>query len=191
MIPLNLTNILGYTFLALLMIYGIYTMIVIYQEKSHFKDDSKSYNLLYYRLFVPYWWTLVKQDTNFLEFARTDTRYDWYGKYILKKLPPLPLPELLENYLQEKNIILDNDDRKITHTEHGLVKTKLNENIECLYRVEGTGTEAETERVYFDVCFLKDKRHEEILICESRSSVLNGSVEGPFFEETLKFIEDL
>lgn len=189
MIPLNLTNILGYCLIIAALLYGAYTMVVIKQEQTHFKDDSKSFNLLYYRLFVPYWWTAVKTEKTLIEFARTDTRYDWYGKFFFQANESENLEQILESFLEQKQIILD-DDKRITHTKHGLIKSELKNHIKNFYRVEGTGTEAETERIYYDICLIQDKRHKEILFCESRASVLNGGVEGPFFEEVLKYLED-
>ena len=55
-----------------------------------------------------------------------------------------------------------------------------------MIEVGGTATENTIDRIYYDIAMIRSDN--EILICESKSSILNGAVEGPYFEEVLKRI---
>ena len=50
-------------------------------------------------------------------------------------------------------------------------------------------TEDIENRIYLDIMIYKDIMQEDFLLCISRSSILNGMVEGPYFEEVLKTME--
>jgi hypothetical protein len=184
-----LTQIISWSSVVLLILWGLYTLRVIKNEKTHFKYHSKTFPLLHYRLFVPAWWgvTLNNPELPALKFERTDTRYDWYAYFSWKKNPKSQsLEDLAQEWLKSEEIEID-PDRKLTED----FRFGIQENVESFYRIEGTATEKESERIYYDLCLIKDKRYEGYFFAESKSSVLNGLVEGPYFEETLKHIETL
>ncbi|MFZ4714643.1 MAG: hypothetical protein ACOYL6_13060 [Bacteriovoracaceae bacterium] len=137
---------------------------------------------------MPHWWSATIEETTKLRFERTDTRYDWYAIFTWKENPEnLSLESLAQNWMNEQEIEID-PDRKETSENYC---EALKENIEFFYRVEGTATEKESERIYYDLCFIKDKRFPQFFFAENKSSVLNGLVEGPYFEEVLKHLESM
>ena len=54
--------------------------------------------------------------------------------------------------------------------------------------LEGSATEeeGEGERIYFDAYLVHHPEKKCVLYAESKSTILNGPVEGPYFEECLK-----
>ena len=66
----------------LIMIGGaIYTLKIIGEEKSSFKQESYQVQFENLSLMIPNWWTIIDQTPHSLRFARTDTRYDWYAVF--------------------------------------------------------------------------------------------------------------
>jgi hypothetical protein len=84
----------------------------------------------------------------------------------------------------KRNLIFD-EDTSIVQAPSMLVEIHQ-QGIEAL-RIEGTATEDSEHRVYYDAFIIQgDKGH---LYLESRSSILNGLLEGPFFEQTISKIK--
>ncbi len=187
-------QIFSWTFVILMIFWGLYTLRVINREKTHFKYHSKAFSLPHYRLFVPLWWTATKMsdDEPYIRFERTDTRYDWYAFFTWKKGKESETLESIANaWLLKEEIQIDEDRKLTTNKEHLLFPEEIKPHIDAVYRIEGTATEKESERIYYDLCLIKDRRYPEFFFAENKSSVLNGLVEGPYFEETLKHLESL
>ena len=93
-----------------------------------------------------------------------------------------------EGYLEEIKVELDNSYESFTETlkaEYMFRDLKLREKVEDFYRCEGIGTQDQTKRVYVDVAVFQLKGSDKQYVCSSVSSILNGCVEGPYFEEAL------
>lgn len=184
---------MAWAILGLILILALYTLFIIKKEQKNFKEEAKSFQLKHYKLFVPNWWGVEAQapENDFIKFKRLDTRYDWYAYFCWKNHSNQSLEKILGLHLAEQEIVFD-EDRKIIKNSAELIKNHdLLNSITEFYRLEGTATQSQEERLYVDYCLIKDKRFEGYFFAESKSSVLNGLVEGPFFEETLKYLENI
>lgn len=184
---------MAWAILIIFLLLGAYTLFIIKKEKVSYKVDAQIFPLKHYKLFVPNWWGVEMRgpENDFIKFKRLDTRYDWYAYFCWKKNVETSLDKILERHLQEQNIVFD-EDRKIIKNSLELVKDPVLQNsIMEFYRLEGTATQSQEERLYLDLCLIKDKRFDGYFFAESKSSVLNGLVEGPFFEEALKYLETI
>ena len=83
---------------------------------------------------------------------------------------------------------LDYDADDVTLVTDGRVlfrDSAIQERFKEVIRVEGKASQRIEERLYLDMCLMRDSNKQGYFLFESRSSVLNGLVEGPFFEEVL------
>jgi hypothetical protein len=178
---------------TLLLIIGglIYAAIVIKNEKSVFLNNLKIYHLKHFTFKIPSWWGLEKDVVSPLRssFIRKDTRYDW--RAIFEWLPlksseiGLSGQDIFIQIIKKKNILFDERDSIV----HETTLTNINKSYIETVRVEGMATEDGTERIYYDGFIILDKKSKGYLFCESKSSILNGMIEGPYFEEAIKSIE--
>jgi hypothetical protein len=170
----------------------VYMMIVIKEEKSSYKDSFINYTLNPIVFPAPSWWSLTDQSENHLQFERTDTRYDWKAKLHWlehddwNSSKNIDLEELMVQELQKRSLEFDEINsvvhRPASFEQHPLV-IKGDWQV-C--RIEGTASKAVIERVYYDAYLVRDLQLKRHLYCESQSSVLNGLVEGPYFEEMME-----
>ena len=87
--------------------------------------------------------------------------------------------------IKDKNIVFDSDTSVIKNPSD-FIGHQIFKDIEAdMIRVEGTATQELQHRIYYDAFLIRDKVPKGFLFCESRSSILNGMLEGPFFEEVL------
>jgi len=167
-------------FLFLILIALGYAAWVIKKEKKTFLENPISYKIGPFLLDIPKWWSPINDKKNQLIFERKDTKYEWAATFSLIKEPSdfINLDILLIDFVKGKKILFDPESSDINF------KKNLN-NLE-LIEVGGTATADEIERIYYEIAILKSNK--DILICESKSSILNGAVEGPYFEEVIKRI---
>lgn len=183
-------NIVGWLIVVLLIGAGFYTMRIIGEEKSSFKDDSYQVTFGDLLLMIPNWWSITSQTENEIRFERTDTRYDWYA--VFQYLPThegKDLPKLLEEKLNLEQMEFDEDVVFETDSRVLFRDSKVQELFQEVIRVEGKGSQRVIERFYYDVYLMRALNDPGYFIFESRSSVLNGLVEGPYFEESLSELE--
>ena len=135
---------------------------------------------------IPNWWSLQEKTGNQLKFERTDTRYDWYSLYTyypdhLNKELPLLLEEKLnlEGIEFDMDVVFETDSRVLFRDE------EVQKEFQEIIRVEGQGSQNVVDRIYYDIYLMRRLGDRGYFIFESRSSVLNGLVEGPYFEESL------
>jgi hypothetical protein len=165
---------------------AFYTMRIIGQEKTSFEEESYQVQFGNLQLRIPDWWTLTSQADRELKFERTDTRYDWYAFYRYLPLEQaMALDELLAAKLEAEEIEFDMDVTFETDSRVLFRDKKIQEHFQEVIRVEGKASQRTTERIYYDIYLLRGLNEEGYFIFESRSSVLNGLVEGPYFEESL------
>lgn len=165
-------------------------MKIIGQEKSSFKDESYQLTFGPLSLQVPNWWTITDQESSRLRFARTDTRYDWFAVYqYFPDHQQMPLPQLLEQKLNAEEIEFDEDVVFETDSRVIFRDTQVQEHFQEVIRVEGKASQQVVDRIYYDIYLLRGLNDAGYFIFESRSSVLNGLVEGPYFEESLAELE--
>lgn len=172
--------------LIALILGAFYTMKVIGEEKSSFKDDSYLVQFENLELMIPNWWTIVDQSSHHLRFERTDTRYDWYSVFQYypdhggKEMTELLTAKLdLEKLEFDMDVVFETDSRVLFRD------SRVQEFFQEVIRVEGKASQNVTERTYYDVYIMRAQNSPGYFIFESWSSVLNGLVEGPYFEESL------
>ncbi|MCB9061157.1 MAG: hypothetical protein H6622_06520 [Halobacteriovoraceae bacterium] len=174
------------TFLGIIL-FIIYTAIAIKNEKDLYEVFSVDLLFHQLKLKLPSWWGIKIQNENYIEFERKDTYYDWRARFKWvedNESVHKSLKELFATEVKKLGIIFDLDT-----TEFDTPTPKL-KNMPCL-RVEGTGTQNQEDRIYYDACLIKDISKKGYYFFECHSSVLNGSLEGPYFEEVLKRIQIL
>ena len=162
-----------------------YAAIVIGNEKNTYLQEADKTAFHKIEIPIPNWWGLTKKEANYLRYERTDTRYDWFAtyEYLSSKLP---VPELIIEKLQSEKIKMDPEAVIEERSAHLFRNEELLSQIYQMSRIEGMATHDEQDRLYYDIVILKlegdlDNYYQFI----SRSSVLNGAIEGPFFEEAL------
>ena len=176
------SNIVWWTLLGAVLIFSIYAAFVIKNEKKDAVNRGIPLSFHGFTFAIPCWWTATTKSDDFITYERTDTRYDW--KACFHWLPSETIKEdpqsIFEKMTTKRNIVLDHETAVIK------VPTMLidlnNQGIEAL-RVEGTATEDNEHRIYYDAFVFKGS--DGYLFMESRSSILNGLLEGPFFEQCL------
>jgi hypothetical protein len=176
----------GWLILIILLGAALYTLRVIGQEKSTFKQDSYEVQFGDLSLMIANWWTLTEQSPTRLKFERTDTHYNWYSLFTYfpdhedKDLPLILEEKLnLEGLEFDKDVVFETDSRVLFRND------KIQERFQEIIRVEGHATQNTVDRVYYDIYLTRGLNDKGYFIFESRSSILNGSVEGPYFEESL------
>lgn len=161
-------------------------MKIIGEEKSSFKDESYEVQFDGLSLMIPNWWTIVEQKSHELRFERTDTRYDWYALYTyLPNHEGKSLPQILEEKLNQEQIEFDMDVVFETDSRVLFRDSEIQEHFQEIIRVEGKASQNTIERIYYDIYLMRSQNDSGYFIFESKSSVLNGLVEGPYFEESL------
>jgi hypothetical protein len=175
----------------LLFAYGIYTMIVIKNEKKNYLKEAKEIQFKHFKLLIPKWWGEVPtENPNHISFKRLDTRYEWEANFIWSDSPTdKEIRELFVQHISERKIIFDEDTSIIYNpSDFKTGALILSGNYEIV-RLEGTATHDRADRLYYDAFLVKNKNTNQYLYAESKSSVLNGLVEGPYFEEVMERIE--
>lgn len=165
---------------------AIYTLKIIGEEKSTFKDESYEVQFSDLTLMIPNWWSIVEQTPEHLRFERTDTRYDWYANFTYypqhsgKALPDILTEKLdLEGIEFDMDVVFETDSRVLFRD------SEIQEYFQEIIRVEGKASQNVVDRIYYDIYLMRSQSDAGYFIFESRSSVLNGLVEGPYFEESL------
>ncbi len=171
----------------LLMALGLYTMRVIKNEKKNYLENAKTISFKKFKLLVPSWWGEVPStDTNELIFKRLDTRYDWEARFIWnEEKTNLDISELFKEKIHARQILFDEDSSVIHNPSDFQKKDLIASNEFEMVRIEGTATAERSERLYYDAFLIRELSTGHYLYAESKSSVLNGLVEGPYFEEVM------
>ena len=179
-------HLFDWAIVLLLMGAAFYTLRIIGQEKSTFKDESYLVQFGNLALTIPDWWTITEQSPTRIKFERTDTRYDWFSVYEYfsdhqnKKLPDILEEKFnLEQIEFDKEVVFETDSRVLFRD------SKIQEHFQEVIRVEGMASQNVVDRIYYDIYLMRGLEDKGYFIFESRSSVLNGLVEGPYFEESL------
>lgn len=184
-------KLLGWSVFLGLMVGLAYTALVIKREKQDFLRRARRFSVHDFQLSVPPWWTLTAPlAPHRLEFERTDTHYDWKAVFEWRPLQEHELNTAISDdfvaYIQAMHILFDEEASIIHPQTHPLQKQVP--GLEAV-RIEGTATQNNEKRLYFDALLLKDHDRKGHLLCYSRSSVLNGAIEGPYFEEVIQRLE--
>lgn len=188
---MTLRFILEWTSLILLMGLGVYTLWVIKNEKKVYLENAREIHFKHFKLFTPSWWGEIPTSSdNELCFKRVDTRYDWEARFIWNPLSePLSIIELFKKQIHARKILFDEDTSIIYNPTDFKDRPLVSSGRFEMVRLEGTATEDQQERLYYDAFLVRELATGAYLYAESKSSVLNGLVEGPYFEEVMIRIE--
>jgi hypothetical protein len=183
----NWSAILEWGLLILFLLGLTYAALAIREEHKAYEDTAKDLELGPFRIYIPSWWG-VKILNLEIECQRLDTRYDWVANF--KVIPSMAsLEEVFSNYLNEHEISFDENQTLVDVRDDFFSQSKTQEFCAGFLRVEGTATIGGEERAYLDFFLYHDELSQKTLLGLSHSSVLNGCVEGPYFEEALKNLE--
>ena len=186
MIAANLQLAFEWLFLFILMGLGVYTMRVIKNEKRNYLENAQEIIFKNFKLCTPKWWTLIPVSDDEICFKRTDTRYDWESRFFwMEEKNELDLIELFKTKIHARKILFD-EDASVVHNpsdfqDKDLIKSGRFEMV----RLEGTATADRAQRLYYDAFLIREIDSGHYLYAESKSSILNGLVEGPYFEEVM------
>ncbi len=187
---MNWSLLIEWSVFCSIILFLIYLAIVIGSEKTTYEEDSKLIDFHQVRLPIPNWWTQIINEKNLMRFERTDTHYDWYCTFEYFENEQRPCPEILISHLQEQRIKMDPEPEVVvTENSEYLIKNKgAAQYFEDFIRIEGTATQDEQNRIYYDCLFLKNQNGDCYRFI-SHASVLSGSVEGPYFEEAISLLK--
>lgn len=173
-------NPISWSLVTLSLLFLAYAARSIKNEKSFYRNNGTKLNFDGYEFLIPKWWSIQEHSQENISFERTDTRYDWKATFTSIEMNQThSLKEIMTAHLDNTKIIFDDNELSISNRDipfEGL-------------HYEGTATQADEDRIYYDVYLWKHKYVERVLLCESKSSILNGCVEGPYFEEVMENIK--
>lgn len=173
--------------LAAFIIILIYTLIVVAEEKTSFLESAKKLKWNQFEFQIPSWWGIIHESPDKIVWQRTDTRYDW--KATLERQTSLDksisIEEDFKNRIEKLEMIFDLDSSDILMPSDFQSRSEVQEGKLEIVRIEGTATQHGTERCYLDAFLFRDHQRNETVFATSLSSVLNGLVEGPYFEEMM------
>lgn len=187
MIMSNLTLAFQWLIFFIIMALGVYTLRVIKNEKRNYLDNSQTIIFKNFILLTPRWWTLIPTESeNTISFKRTDTRYDWEARFAwLEEKSELDLIELFKEKIHARNILFDEENSVIHNPSDFIEKDLIKSGRFEMVRLEGTATADRMDRMYYDAFLIRELSTGHYLYAESKSSILNGLVEGPYFEEVM------
>lgn len=171
----------------LLMGLGIYTMRVIKNEKKNYLENAQDILFKEFKLITPRWWSVVDSGSEEeLLFKRLDTRYEWEARFIWCTIPDQKnIIELFKEKIHARNILFDEENSVIHNPSDFREKDLIKSGLYEMVRLEGTATEDRSERLYYDAFLIRNLKSGQYMYAESKSSILNGLVEGPYFEEVM------
>lgn len=173
--------------LILFILFLLYTLIVVLEEKKSFLESALDFNFHQFAFKIPSWWGLIEEKEDCVRWQRTDTRYDWEAKLEFSENlnSSLSIEEDFKNRIEELEMIFDLDSSDILMPGDFKGRPEVEDGSLELVRIEGTATQKGTERCYLDAFLVRDHKRGHTLFATSLSSVLNGLVEGPYFEEMM------
>jgi hypothetical protein len=171
----------------IIMALGLYTMKVIKNEKKTYLENANEIIFFHFKLLTPNWWSLVPSGIdNAILFKRLDSRYSWEARFTWEvEKSEKNIIELFKDKIELRKLLFDEENSIIYNptdfTDKDLIKSGRFEMV----RLEGTATQEQTERLYYDAFLVREIKSGHYLYAESKSSILNGLVEGPYFEEVM------
>ena len=123
-----------------------------------------------------------------MRFERRDTHYEWIARFERKSCPPtLSAQELAQKECERMEVAFGpHSPQKITDArfiKNAILRKNLsNQSI----RLEGTAHQFQTHRCYLDLFIIKRDHSPHYDLFYSWSSVLNGLIEGPYFDQVLE-----
>jgi hypothetical protein len=160
----------------------VYTAWVVWREKTIAFNNSVKHQLHRLNFSAPSWWSIKEAAQDYLQFHRTDTRYDW-SCHIERLSSSIELKngedlaEVFRHHMELQKVQFDVEEFSL------FIDDKASP---WIVRAEGTATENFMNRLYLEVALLYSPEQKDLYYLHSKSSVLNGSVEGPYFQTLLE-----
>lgn len=188
---MNFSLLFEWLSLILLLGLGIYTMRVIKNEFKTYLKNARIIVFKQFKLFIPSWWGEIPTNSeNELCFKRLDTRYEWEAHFIWNPNGDhQDLIELFKKHIHQRKILFDEETSIIYNPSDFKSGELITSGLYEMVRLEGTATLDKEERLYYDAFLVREKKSGAFLYAESKSSVLNGLIEGPYFEAVVNKIE--
>jgi len=181
-------HLFSWSILTLILAYLVYTSIVIKEENLSYIENAKQINLQNYSFLVPSWWKNNKKTEDELTFIRSDQNYDWKSFFKIYEFNDEDLLEFYAERLKELTIFLDEKDSIVLDDQHLRYKFK-NISPNKIVHIESMGTENSERRIYLSSYIIQIEN--KIILANSLSSVLNGMLEGPYFEQVVYSLEKI
>ena len=159
-----------------------HTAIVIKGEKDTYKKKRRLLSFHSFVFLIPSWWQESLSNSELIRFEKGE----WFVQFTLHPYSLFPVAKDLSGLIQDKELIFDKGNTKILTPYFLRNRSEIKRGILEVVRIEGQATQYNDERVYYDMVLFKDHDTKKCLLCESRSSILAGIVEGPYFEEAIK-----
>ena len=153
------------------------------QRKFYVPTELAYCNEREYVIVSRYLWLWTSGKINFEEF-KVQCIYELLNLKKSKKQLNI-IEEDFKNRIEELELVFDLDSSDILMPADFKDRPEVREGDLEIVRIEGTATQQGTERCYFDAFLFRDHKRGEVLFASSHSSVLNGLVEGPYFEEMI------
>ena len=169
-------NLLSWSVIITMISLLIYTAIVVSREGNLYKKYARKVLFHHFIFLLPPWWVETQGGEGGLRFERDR----WFAEFKILPYKVHHLETMLQGIVREKELVFDGDTKIIS-------KPKLkgvSEQLEVL-RVEGMATKGGERRVYCDIFLIKDRKNRQFLLGESCCPVLEGMIEGPYFEKVL------
>jgi hypothetical protein len=168
----------------------LYTLRTIDEEEELVDEEHQVFGIGNFQLKVPNWWTdnLTSSTAQTISFERTDTSYEWFAEFtwfLKANIPEGGLDDFLRQNMELEGMEFDLHEVVLTENDSYPHAEKFKDGTYQLYRIEGTATQNKTKRCYVDAFLLEDINKGEVLYGKSWSSILNGMLEGPYFEKAL------
>ena len=174
-------NLFEWILLSLFIIGLTYAAFKIKNEPNEYLQKASYLSIGPFSLLIPSWWSLTQKEDEILSFKRADTHYAWRATFFLKKIMTnSSRKSLLNELISERKIVFDPEFKE----HHYSYLNSSNQKV-FISRHEGMATKDETERSYADITVIEIPDEKVYLIGISLSSILNGCVEGPYFEEVI------
>jgi len=159
----------------------IYAAIKIKNEPNDYLKKASYMSIGPFELLIPSWWTLINQESKLFLFKRVDTNYAWETTFSLKNVESNSSRQaILKDQIAKYQIEFDSDFKE----DHYSYLNRKNQKV-FISRHEGMATKEQYIRSYADFAIIEIPEVQKFLIGISISSVLNGCVEGPYFEEVI------
>ncbi|MDD4976629.1 MAG: hypothetical protein PHY93_19895 [Bacteriovorax sp.] len=177
--------------LILLIGLGVYTMWVIKNEQKAYIKNARVVVFKQFKLFTPTWWGEIPTNSeDELCFKRLDTRYDWEARFIWNSTGVhQDLIELFKEHIHQRKILFDEETSIIYNPTDFRDSKLITSGLYEMVRLEGTATADRQDRLYYDAFLIREIKSGRFLYAESKSSILNGLVEGPYFEAVMTRLE--
>lgn len=184
------THPLAWVGLTLLIGYLIYMALKIRGEGEIIKlGEHQVFSIAGLQVKVPLWWAVREQYANRLEFHRADTHYEWFSRLVWispEELKQEGAEEFLRHQLEAEHLEFDKGEVGLYDKESYQRYKNIANGRYHIFRIEGTATQGVEKRCYIDCFILVDQQSGEGLFAYSWSSILNGMLEGPYFQLMLE-----